>query len=324
MATQTLTMALERYDRHLPFMLGLVEPPEGLSIDPKEVGMVPPRRDGVDRHRRALVDLEFDIAEVSLSSYIIARQRGVPMTAVPTVPRRLFSQNHIFVNADAGIDTPADLIGKRIAIWAFQVTMSVLAKGDLQDEYGVPWREVTWVCQRPEEIASDAGAGVIETMPEGRTGADMLLAGEVDAYIDPHPPEEVFTDPRSRRLFPDTPSECRRYWKKHGYYPMMHLLAVKDEAIAARPDLPAEVMRMWDDATEQAHEFYVDHNYTVMPFGRYEFLEEMSSFDGDLWPSGLAANRACLERFIGFMVDQELLPEAVPVETLFHESVLGT
>ena len=82
--------------------------------------MVPPRRDGVDRHRRMLVDREFDIAEVSLASYILARQAGVPLTAVPTVPRRLFSQNHIFVNADAGIERPADLVGRRIAIWAKQ------------------------------------------------------------------------------------------------------------------------------------------------------------------------------------------------------------
>ena len=324
MTPPKLTMALERYDRHIPFFLGLVEPPNGIEIEALEVGMVPPRRDGVDRHRRALVDLEFDIAEVSLSSYILARQRGVSMTAVPTVPRRLFSQNHIFVNTDAGIASPKDLAGRRIAIWAFQVTMSVLAKGDLQAEYGLPWREVTWVTQRPEEIASDAGASVIERMPEGRTGADMLIAGEVDAYIDPHPPEEIYSDPRVRRLFPDTPAECHRYWDNHGYYPMMHLIAIKDEAIAAHPDLPRAVMRMWDEACAQAYEFYVDHNYTVLPFGRYAFEANIGEFDDALWPSGLAANRACLDRFIGYMVDQELLPSAVPVESLFHESVLDT
>lgn len=324
MAADRLTIALERYDRHIPFFMGLVEPPAGIEIDALEVGMVPPRRNGVDRHRRMLVDLEFDIAEVSLASYVMARQRGIPVTAVPTVPRRLFSQNHIFVNADAGISKPADLAGKRIAIWAFQVTMSVLAKGDLQEEYGLPWRDVTWVTQRPEEIPWQGTEGNIERMPEGRTGADMLMSGEVDAYIDPHPPEEIYEDPRVRRLFDDTPAECRKYWDRHGYYPAMHLLAIRDEVIDRHPDLPREVMRMWDDARDQAYEFYVDHNYTVLPFGRYAFESDVGSFDSELWPSGLEVNRQNLERFIGYMVDQQLLSAPVAVETLFHESVLDT
>lgn len=324
MATRTLTIALERYDRHIPFLLGLVEPPAGIEIKALEVGMVPPRRDGVDRHRRMLVDQEFDIAEVSLCSYIMARQRGVPLTAVPCFPRRLFSQNHIFVGADSGITQPKQLAGKRIAIWAFQVTMSVLAKGDLQEEYGLPWRDVKWLTQRPEEIPWQGSGGNIERMPDGKIGAAMLLAGEVDAYIDPHPPHEIFEDARVRRLFPDTPAECRAHWKKHGYYPIMHLLAIKDSVIEEFPDLPREVMRMWDDARDQAYEYYVDHNYTMLPFGRYAFESDMAAFDGELWPSGLAVNRENLERFIGYMVDQELLGEAVPVDPLFHPSVLDT
>jgi len=321
---ERITIALDRYDRHIPFFMGLVEPPAGIEIEALEVGMVPPRRDGIDRHRRMLVDQEFDVAEVSLVSYILARQRGVPLIAVPTVPRRLFSQNHIFVNADAGITSPQDLAGKRVAIWAFQVTMSVLTKGDLQEEYGLSWRDVTWVTEQPEEIPSDAGAANIERMPEGKTGAEMVLSGEVDAYIDPHPPEEIFTDKRVRRLFDDTPAECRKYWQKHGYYPVMHLLAIKEGSIEKYPDLPGEIMRMWDNSRDQAYEFYEDHNFTVLPFGRYAFDNDINFFKSELWPSGLSANRKNLERFIGYMVDQELLEGPIPLETLFHESVLDS
>jgi len=321
---ERITIALDRYDRHIPFFMGLVKPPAGIEIEALEVGMVPPRRDGIDRHRRMLVDQEFDVAEVSLVSYILARQRGVPLIAVPTVPRRLFSQNHIFVNADAGITSPQDLAGKRVAIWAFQVTMSVLTKGDLQEEYGLSWRDVTWVTEQPEEIPSDAGAANIERMPEGKTGAEMVLSGEVDAYIDPHPPEEIFTDKRVRRLFDDTPAECRKYWQKHGYYPVMHLLAIKEGCIEKYPDLPGEIMRMWDNSRDQAYEFYEDHNFTVLPFGRYAFDNDINFFKSELWPSGLSANRKNLERFIGYMVDQELLEGPIPLETLFHESVLDS
>ena len=323
MATR-LSIALDRYDRHIPFFMGLVEPPPGIELEALEVGMVPPRRDGVDRHRRMLVEREFDIAEVSLASYILARQAGAPLTAVPTIPRRLFSQNHIFVNTRAGIEQPRDLAGRRVAIWAFQVTMSVLAKGDLQEEYGVPWREVTWVTQQPEEIAWQGSADNIERMPEGKTGVQMVLSGEVDAYINPHPPAEIFDDARVRRLFADAPAECHRYWNRHGFYPAMHLLAIREEVADRFPDLPRQLMHLWDSARDQAYEFYVDPNYTALPFGRYAFEDMARSFTAELWPSGLAANRANLERFVDFMVDQQLLSYPVSVDSLFHRSVVDT
>ncbi len=324
MTARKLTIALERYDRHIPFFMGMVAPPAGIELQALEVGMVPPRRDGIDRHRRMLVDLEFDIAEVSLVSYIMARQRGVPLIAVPTVPRRLFSQNHVFVNTASGIESPADLAGRRVAIWAFQVTMSVLAKGDLQEDYGVPWREIVWLTQNAEEIPWRGSGANIQRMPDGKTGAEMVLSGEVDAYIDPHPPEKIFTDDRVRRLFPDSRAECLKHWQRHGYYPIMHLLALKESLAEELPDLPRAIMNMWDDARDQASEYYVDHNYTVLPFGRHAFDDNRETFDGEIWPSGLAANRKSLERFIGYMVDQELLPDKVPVDSLFHPSVLDT
>jgi len=321
---RTLSIALERYDRHLPFFLDLITIPKGIRLNTLEVGMVPPRRDGVDRHRRMLVDLEFDIAEVSLASYIMARQRGIALTAVPVFPRRLFSQNHIFVKSDSGIKSPEQLAGKRVAIWAFQVTMSVLAKGDLKAEYGLDWRDVQWVTQRPEEIEWNGNTNNIARMPEGCTGAGMLLAGDVDAYIDPHPPHEILENDRVRRLFSDTREECRNYWDKHGYYPIMHLLAVKESIAKEFPELLCQLIEMWDDARDQAYEFYIDHNYTVLPFGRYAFSSDMNEFDNELWPSGMAKNRANLRCFVDYMVDQQLLSESIAVDPLFHESVLET
>lgn len=286
--------------------------------------MVPPRRDGVDRHRRMLVEREFDIAEVSLASYIMTKRAGAPFSAVPVFPRRLFSQNHIFVNTDAGIATPTDLIGKKVAIWAFQVTMSVLAKGDLQGEYGVPWRDVEWHTERPEEIAWSDDSVTLHRISEGRTGAEMLIAGEVDAYINPHPPEDIFTNPKVRRLFTDPEAECRRYFAKNGNYPIMHVLAFRETLGDDIPHLPAALVDMWDDARAQADEAYVDYDYTMMPFGRFSFERSADEFGANPWHSGLTANRADLERFIGYMADQLLIPEEFSPEELFHPSVRDT
>ena len=104
--TVELTMALERYDRHVPFFMDMVAPPDGIKIKSLEVGMAPPRREGIDRHRRFYEDEEFDICEMSVSSYLTSKAQGLPYTAVPVFPRRLFSQNHLFVSTAANISNP--------------------------------------------------------------------------------------------------------------------------------------------------------------------------------------------------------------------------
>jgi 4,5-dihydroxyphthalate decarboxylase len=316
-----LTIALDRYDRHIPLFMGAVEAP--FAYQALEVGMVPPRRDGIDRHGRMLRGLEFDAAEVSLASYIIARTRGVPLTAVPVFPRRLFSQNHIFVNKAAGIRAAGDLAGKRVGLWAFQVTMSVLAKGDLKDFYSVRWEDIRWYTQHPEEIPWSHPTVSLRRV-EGDM-ARMLVDGEIDAYIHPHPPAllQERTD-RVARLFEDSPAECLRYYQARGFYPIMHLLAVKEERIRERPTLARELMQLWEAAKQQSHDFYHDPGYALLAFSRNEYERQRAALGSDPWTSGLRANRANLERFIGWMVDQRLLERPVPVESLFHSSVLDT
>ena len=110
----TYTMALERYDRHVPFFTGAITPPAGIEIEPLEVGIDLTHRDGRDRHERMLRRNEFDICELSFSSYIMAVDRGADLTATPVFPRRLFSQNHIYVRADSGIQKVDDLKTKQV------------------------------------------------------------------------------------------------------------------------------------------------------------------------------------------------------------------
>lgn len=325
MAGLSLTIALERYDRHMPFFLGTVKEPEGLSLDCREVGMEAPGLHGLDRHGRILRG-EFDVGEMSLGSYVMAKARGAPFVGVPVFPRRLFSQNHILVNAGAGIEKPTDLIGRKVLIRAFQVTMSVLAKGDLKFEYGVPWEDVHWFAQNAEELSWTPGRPVrIERVAKGRDPGMMLLEGEVDALIHPHPPHELFeTTDKVRRLFPDTRGECVRYFGKYGYYPIMHVLVMKEELARREPWLPRAVIGMWEDAKAQTRYRYTDPGYSLLAFARNEIEAQDRDLSRDPWPSGLKANRADLERFIMYCRDQTLIDRELAVEELFHDSVLET
>ncbi len=322
-----LSIALERYDRHVPFFMGSVPAPDGLVLRPYEVGMAPPRRDGIDRHRRFLENGEFDIAETSLSSHIIATSRGAPFVGIPVFPRRLFSQNHIFVNVDSGIESPADLIGKRVIIRTFQTTMSVLALGDLKFEYGAPWEEIRWVVANDEMLPiNDETKGVeIERVSRDTDVGRMLIEGEADAMIFPHPPPSVLeaTD-RVRTLFADRRAESLRYYAKHGYYPIMHVIAFRKELIDANPFLARAVMEMWNEASLQARAFYEDPGYSTLAFARNELEEEIEAMGGNPWTSGIKANRKNLERFIEYSRDQRLIEAPVRVEDLFHESTWET
>ena len=325
MAQLKLTIALSHYDRHIPFFDGTVQP-EGLELTVLEVGESKPYRHGTDRHARMLQKGEFDIAELSLSSYLMARSRGMPFTAIPVFPRRLFSLSQMWVNANAGINSPKDLVGRRVGLNTFQTTMSVLGKGDLQSEYGVPWRKIKWVVAKEETVAFKPEAGAsITPIAKGQNIGDLLEKGEIDALIIPQTPQPVVRGSgKIRRLFPDPKQEELNYFKKNGFYPIMHVVAFKDEILKSNARVARSVMEAFNKAKEVAMHYYDDPNWSSLAWGRHLIEEERRLLGADPWPHGVRRNRANLERFMGYSLDQGLMEKPMKVEELFTESTLET
>ncbi len=318
MAQSKLTMALSHYDRHIPFFDGSVKA-EGVDLTILEVGQSEPLKHGQDRHERMLQKQEFDICELSLSSYLMAKSRGMPFTAIPVFPRRLFSMSQMWVNVDAGVSSPQDLIGKTVGLSTFQTTLSVLAKGDLQFEYNVPWRKMNWIVSKEEAIPFKPQEGVrVELAPAGKKMGTMLEQGEIAALMVPHPPKEALLDSKKiRRLFADPKQEEVRYFQKNGFYPIMHVVAFKDDVLAKNPGLAPSVMAAFDKAKAVCMEYYDDPNWSRFIWGRHLFEEERKAFGDDPWPHGIKKNRANLERFIGYSLDQGLMQKKLEVEQLF-------
>ena len=325
MADPKLTMALSHYDRHIPLFDGSVHP-DGVDLQVLAVGQSHPLKQGQDRHERMLQKGEFDICELSLSSYLIAKSRGMPFTAIPVFPRRLFSLSQIWVNADAGIKSPQDLTGKKVGLSTFQTTLSVLAKGDLQAEYGVPWREIDWYISKDEAVPLKPLKGVkMQLLNPGQKIGGMLESGELDALMVPHPPQEALRGGRAiRRLFADPKLEETNYFKKNRYYPIMHLIAFKDEVLKNHRSLASNIMAMFDRAKEVCMQYYDDPNWSRFVWGRHLFEEERNAFGDDPWPHGVKKNRANLERFIGYSLDQGLIEKKLEVEGLFDASTVDS
>jgi 4,5-dihydroxyphthalate decarboxylase len=321
-----LKIALERYDRHFPFFDNTVTSPAGVEFEVLQVGQSVTLRDGTGRHERMLHGKEFDLCEFSMSSYLMAKGRGMNIAGVPVFPRRLFSASQMFVHPDSSIEHPRDLIGKKVAVSSFQNTLSFLAKGDLKFEYGVPWEEVKWFVQNQEKVSFKKKPGVaIEPIAKDQDLGVMLERGELDALFFPHPPHSVMAGKtRARRLFRDTRAEELRYFRKNGYYPIMHLLAISAELAEREPWLPTAIMQCYAQAKDLAASYFEDPGWSQLAWGRHYFEEEKKLFGADPWPIGLKANYKNLERFIEYSHDQNLLESRIAVESLFPQQVLDT
>jgi len=323
--TREITIAMDRYDRHFPFFDGTVKAPEGFTYKALQVGQSDMLRDGTGRHEQMIHHQAFDVAEFSMSTFLMAIDRGVPLIGVPIFPRRLFSQSCMFVRADSDIEKPADLIGRRVGLSSFQTTLSLLAKGDLKFEYGVAWEEIKWLLTSAEKVKFTPKPGVtIDYAPKGTDLGLLLENHEIDAIFMPHPPHSVMKGKvKTRRLFRDTQAEEKRYCDKLGYWPIMHIVAMAPSLAAEHPDLPAALMDMFTQAHEICDDYYSDPNWARLPQIRHLYESSRDMF-GDPWKSGFAANRANLERFIQYSHDQGLISQRYAPEKLFVASTLAT
>lgn len=320
------TLAIDRYDRLLPFYDGTVELPAGLKLEVLQVGQEGHLRNGRERHERMLQHAEFDAAEVSLSSYIAACARGMPFTAIPVFPRRLFCLGQVFVNKAAGIRHPKDLAGRNVGLQSFQTTLAVLAKGDMASEYGLDLRSVNWHMRDAETVDVSVGNGFkTNRIPEGESLIGALSSGRLDAIFYSRTPWSTYSpDLPIKRLFDDPQAEEARYYKKNGYWPIMHVVALRKAAVDASPGLPTLLLQAFESAARISRGYLDDPNWSRLAWSKYAREREALAISPDPWVSGVAANRSNLERFIGYSYDQGIIGTKISVESLFHPSVHGT
>lgn len=225
----------------------------------------------------------------------------------------------MWINVDAGIREPRDLIGKNVGLHSFQNTLATLSKGDLQSEFDVPWRKIRWLLSKKDNIEFEPEKGVmIDQLPENANAGEMLERGELSAMMTPHPPKPVLRGSKKiKRLFADPKAEDLRYYEKNGFFPIMHVVAFKDEVLKKYPEAAESLFKAFGEAKRICREFYADPNWSWLAWGRQAFEEEEKLLGPDPWPYGLEKNRPNLERFVGYSLDQGLMAKKMPVDELF-------
>ena len=201
-----------------------------------------------------------------------------------------------------------------------------MAKGDLATEYSVSLRDIKWRVRNADTVEIDHNPDFdIAPVPDGKKLPEMLCNGEIDALFYSRLPEVAPDQTASfRRLFDDPKAVEADFVRDNGYWPIMHIMALKNEAVDTNPSLATDLMTLFANAEQVAGTYLADPNWTRLPWAKYAAEEEDATFGRSLWTSGVAANTANLERFIGYTVDQGLIDAPLAVTDLFHPSVRDT
>jgi 4,5-dihydroxyphthalate decarboxylase len=326
MSKLQLSVAVGNYDRVRPLMDGAIRidgvDPVFMNLPPEEIFF------------RAFRSMDFDICELSLSSFTLKTAEGnCPYVGVPAFVSRAFRHNSIYVRKDR-IRVPADLKGRRVGLPEYQLTACVWARIILEDDHGVKPSEMTWVRggianpARPEKISISLPVGVrMEDAREGLTISELLSRGEIDGFIAPRAPHLAGeSNSKIGWLFDDPIAAGRDYFKRTGIFPIMHIVGIRAELVEKHPWLPAAVFKAFSESKSKCLETLQDTSASkvTLPFVQEQLRAAREFMGPDFWSYGLEANRKVLESFLRHHHAQGLSSRLVSPEELFHPATHET
>jgi 4,5-dihydroxyphthalate decarboxylase len=314
-----LTLACGDYEIHRALKEGTVKP-DGIELT------VLTDMDSSTRHWRFLRNREFDVAECSCSSYIVARGQGLPFRALPVFPHRRFRHGFVFINTGKGIAKPSDLIGRKIGVKSFQVTAIHWMRGILESEYGVPHKSIEWFAEIDEDVEFTPPPDLkLTRLPPNKSVEAMLVAGELDAVLHSDLIEPLIKkDSRVARLFPDHKAEEMAYFRKTGIFPIMHVVAIRQDIVEKYPWAAINLYRALEQSKAIAMKRMENPRITPLAWYREAWEEQQEILGPDPWENGLTPrNQVTLETLARYSYEQGLTPRLIPLDELFLDVSQG-
>jgi len=315
-----LSIACGDYDRTRPIKDGRV-PVEGCDVDFHSFHIR-------ELFYRAFRYSEFDVSELSFSSYLITTSRDTcPYIAIPVFVSRYFRHSSVYIRTDRGINAPIDLRGRTVALAEYQQSANVWTLGIFKDEHGLRPSDVHWVRTRSEErtpikLPDDID---IRLASPGKTLNDMLASGEVDAIFDPQAPQ-CFVDGASNvgRLFPNYREVEEDYYRRTRIFPIMHLIGIRKDVANRYPWLARNLYLAFCAARDIALKDLREMGWPPLslPWAEAETLDRIALMGKTFWPYGATECAHEIETMIRYAYDQGLLARKLSIDELFAQSTM--
>jgi 4,5-dihydroxyphthalate decarboxylase len=320
-----LTIATNPYPHVAALKDGSITP-AGVKLDFIEVDPM------IAAYRRMVRNLEYDICEIAVTTYVVAKAFNKGFTALPIPLNHLFHFGDIQVGLDTGINVPADLIGKRVGVRAYTVTTGVWVRGILQSEYGVDASKITWITDdeehvqefvAPSNVVASTGASLVDLFQEGKI--DAAFSGRAGLGRSGAPREgwekgnaatpAVLSTRDFRALFPNAAELDVDWFKRTGIYPIHGVLCVKDSVLAANPGLAKALF----DAFSRAKDEYLAKLAKNGPQDAEDkkWVAMQKIVGPDPLPYGLEANIKTIDALIDYALTQKLISRRFRPEELF-------
>jgi 4,5-dihydroxyphthalate decarboxylase len=225
----------------------------------------------------------FDVSEMAIVTYLMAKSVGKPMVLLPNVVVARFQHAYALYNAKHGALKPADLNGKRVGIRSFTTTTGAWLRGILANDHGVDLDSIDWVTFEDAHVAEYRDT--TKRAPAGKEIVRMLIDGELDAVLG-----EKSDHPDLKPLFPDPSQQQASWFTRHAVLPINHMVVVKQQLSEQNPDAVREVHRLLLEAAKDAKPRFPENNI-----------------------------RRSLTMIIGYTAQQGLIPRALTVDELFDD-----
>jgi len=319
-----------------------VEPLMNGTVQVEGVELIPTYSHPAETFWRQLKFGEFEIAEMSMSSFLIARSQGSDMIALPVFPSRRLFQTELSHHVAAGITKPEDLAGKRLGVAEYQQTAALWIRGILEHDFGVSQYKIHWYMERSEEMSHGSATGFkpppgisFNRIAPNKSLASTLLENELDvAHVASPWVLQANTLDRSSRiggkgdwskikpLFPDRMAEGARFYNKHGFLPVNHAYIMRDDIYKKYPWVAFNLYNGFVKAKALAREKLMERIPSALFFGPEYAAMTRELIGVDPFPFGIKANKALLDTITGFSYEQGLTPRKMQIEELFAESTL--
>jgi 4,5-dihydroxyphthalate decarboxylase len=323
MSTESLEIEfpLMRYDITMPLLEGRV-PIDGVKLKPVRSSSM------INKEDPKMKAGDFGLCDLNIGYFLPAIEAGWEIIGLPVFSKRKPVYQLIFCHADAGIRSPKDLEKKRIGSRTYRTALTVWARGLLSEYYGVDFSSVQWVLQAKEVFPVHDSHVRIEYVDETRNMSQRLIAGELDAIItdisDTKMFENLESNPKVKRLFPEYLKEDHKLYQKTGIFTPVHMIVMSRKLDRERPDLAAKFYAAFEKAKEIAYDdIQSDRGGFSVVYLRERMKEQMKTW-GDPWKYGLKSNKSTIDTFIKYNVDQGMIRAAPSYVDVFASGTLET